>query len=285
MRVLIVGCGYVGMPLGLELVRRGHKVSGLRRSATGCAEVTAAGLTPLQADITVADDLARLSADYDWVVNCVSSSGGGVDDYRTTYLQGARNLIEWLGKASSKLVYTSSTSVYGQTDGSWVDEGSVTEPVAETARVLLATEKLWLATGGVVLRVAGIYGPERGYWLNQFLRGEARLDGEGERWSNMVHRDDVVGALLAALEHGKGGTIYNVVDDEPVTQRACFEWLSRTLNKPMPQSGTPDPVERKRGATNKRVSNRRIQQELGWRLKYPTFRDGFPGSAGVSPAS
>ena len=130
MRVLIVGCGYVGLPLGAELVRLGHEVFGLRRSASAENELKAAGIKPLVADITRPDELARLPRDFDWVVNCVSSTGGDAEDYRQVYLQGTRNLIEWLSAAPpKKFVYTSSTSVYGQTDGSQVKETSPTEPV------------------------------------------------------------------------------------------------------------------------------------------------------------
>ena len=94
MRVLIVGCGYVGLPLGAELVQQGHEVFGLRRSAAD--ELKAAGITPLLADITRAESLAGLPRDFDWVVNCVASGGGGAGEYQQLYLQGTRNLIEWL---------------------------------------------------------------------------------------------------------------------------------------------------------------------------------------------
>src|SRR5688572_15929492 len=97
MRVLIVGCGYVGLPLGIELVKQGHEVFGLRRSNVGDVELTAAGLKPLTADITRREDLSRLPGRFDWVVNAVSSTKGGVDEYRQVYLEGTRNLIDWLG--------------------------------------------------------------------------------------------------------------------------------------------------------------------------------------------
>src|ERR1700756_5487024 len=125
MRVLIVGCGYVGVPLGAELARQGHDVFGVRRGPDGEAALQAAGIRPLIADITKLEDLAKLPCPFDWVVNCVSSSRGGVEEYRQIYLQGTRNLIQWLAAVPPrKFVYTSSTSVYGQTDGSPVKENS-----------------------------------------------------------------------------------------------------------------------------------------------------------------
>jgi nucleoside-diphosphate-sugar epimerase len=283
MRVLIIGCGYVGLSVGGELVKQGHEVVGMRRSAGAEAELNAAGIKPLIGDITQAEQLARLPAAYDWVVNCVSASGGGVAEYRQVYLEGMRNLIAWLAAAPlKKLVYTSSTSVYGQNDGSLVKETSPTEPTVETARVLVETEKALLEAAsrmkfpGVVLRLAGIYGPGRGYWFKQYLSNEARIEGSGARLLNMIHRDDAAGAIIAALKSGRPGEVYNVVDDEPVSQLNFFQWLSGPLGKELPPSVPEDPeVVRKRGVTNKKVSNRRLKMELGYPFKYPTFRQGY----------
>jgi nucleoside-diphosphate-sugar epimerase len=283
MRVLIVGCGYVGAPLGAELVRQGHEVVGLRRSGAAEAELRAAGIQPLAADITRPEQLSALPAAYDWVVNCVSSSGGGPEQYRDVYLRGTQNLLAWLAPVPpKKFVYTSSTSVYGQNDGSLVKETSPAEPAAETAKVLVETERLLLTAAqtqkfpAVVLRLAGIYGPGRGYWFKQYLANEARIEGAGARLLNMVHREDVVGAILAVLKSGRPGEVYNVVDDEPVSQVAFFQWLSGPLGKDLPPSVPEDPETiRKRGVTNKKVSNRRLKMELGYQFKYPTFRQGY----------
>jgi nucleoside-diphosphate-sugar epimerase len=283
MRVLIVGCGYVGLPLGAELVKQGHEVFGLRQSPGAEAELRSAGIKPLLGDITKPDQLAQLPAAYDWVVNCVSASGGGVEEYREVYLQGTRNLIAWLGAAQpKKFVYTSSTSVYGQNDGSLVKETSPTEPAVETAKILVETEKVLLEAvrrrkfPAVVLRLAGIYGPGRGYWFRQYLKNEARIEGAGARLLNMIHRDDVAGAIIAALKSGRPGEVYNAVDDEPVSQLGFFQWLSGPLGKELPPSVPEDPAAvRKRGVTNKKVSNRRLRMELGYQFKYPAFRQGY----------
>ena len=291
MRVLIVGCGYVGLPLGAELVRLGHEVSGLRRSAAAENELKTAGIQPLFGDVTQPETLARLPREFDWVVNCVAA-GGGAEDYRQVYLQGTRNLIEWLAPASAeasarqalkKFVYTSSTSVYGQTDGSQVKESSPTEPLAETAKILVETEKVLLAAvaerkfPAVILRVAGIYGPDRGHWFKQFLKDEARIEGDGSRFLNMIHRDDLIGCIIAALKNGRAGEIYNAADDEPVSQLHFFQWLAQALDKPLAAVASRKiPTENsKRGVTNKRVSNRRLKMELGYQFKYPNFRKGY----------
>ena len=286
MRVLIVGCGYVGLPLAAELARQGHQVSGLQRSASDA--LRAAGVTPLLGDITRPETLAGLPRDFDWVVNCAATGGGSVEDYRRLYFEGTRNLIEWLTSVNGpshtipRFVYTSSTGVYGQNDGSLVDETSATEPASETAQVLVATEKLLLATAresnvpAMILRASGIYGPDRGYLLKQFLQGDARIEGAGSRMLNMIHRDDLIAVIIAALERGRAGEIYNVVDDEPVSQLDFFRWLATTLDKPMPPVLAKETdVPRKRGPTNKRISNRKLHAELGVELKFPDYRSGY----------
>ena len=291
MRVLIIGCGYVGLPLGAELTRRGHLVFGLRRSATVEPELRAARIEPLYADITQPEDLAKLPRDFDWMVNCVSSSGGGPAEYRRIYLEGMRNIMRWLaGVPVTKFVSTSSTSVYGQNDGSIVTEESPTTPDSETAQVLLETEKLLLDAArrehfpAVVLRLAGIYGPGRGYWLKRFLDGPSVTEEDRDRILNMVHRDDVVGSIIAPLERGRAGGIYNVVDDEPARLSVLFDWLSRELKRKSPAGDETErrssgnggvAATRKRGATNKRVSNRKLREELGYWMKFPSFREGF----------
>jgi len=283
MRVLIVGCGYVGLPLGKELARQRHAVFGLRRSALAAAELQAAGITPLHADITRPETLAKLPRDFDWVVNCTASGGGGADDYRKIYLEGNTNLISWLADSPlKKFTYTSSTSVYGQNDGSIVTEKSPAAPDAETSKVLVETENFLLAAAqkekfpAVILRVAGIYGPARGRAFKQFLKNEARLEGDGARWLNMIHREDLIGVITAALSAAMPGEIFNAADNEPVSKLDFFSWLAAELKRPMP-SKIPAAADswRRRGATNKRVNNAKLRADLHYTFKFPDFRAGY----------
>jgi nucleoside-diphosphate-sugar epimerase len=283
MRVLIVGCGYVGLPLGKELARRGHEVFGLRRSLLAETELRAAGITPLHADITQPDTLKNLPRDFDWVVNSTASGGGGAEDYRKIYLEGNANLVKWLADPlPEKFVYTSSTSVYGQNDGSVVTEKSPAAPDTDTSKVLIETEKMLLTAAAerrfpaVVLRVAGIYGPGRGHGFKQFLRGAARIEGDGARWLNMIHRDDLIGVIIAALRDATPGEIFNAADDEPISQRKFFEWLAAELKRPMPPTVAADAETwRRRGVTNKRVSNAKLRAELKYGFQFPDFREGY----------
>lgn len=286
MRVLIVGCGYVGLALGRRLAASGCEVLGLRRTGSADSELVGAGIRPVRGDVTRAEDLARLDGNFDWVVNTVSSSRGGVEVYREVYLGAARNLVAWApGRGVRVLAYTSSTSVYGQTDGSWVDESSPVEPAGETGRLLVDTEEVFLgaARSGilstVVLRVGGIYGPGRGHLFRQFLAGEARREPHGGRWINMIHREDVAGAVEAALRRGRPGTVYNAVDGEPVRQGDFLAHLARETGRSLPPEAGPAEATsvRKRGISNKRVSSRRLRTETEWIPDYPDFRQGYAG--------
>ena len=282
MRVLIIGCGYVGLPLGAELVRRGHQVHGMRRSA-GDEQMRAAGIQSVAGDLTRAETLPGLVTGFDWVINTVSSSKGGLDEYRSVYLEGNRGLIAALsGTPPAKYIFTSSTSIYGQNDGSIVTETSLAEPASATSRILVEAENLLRQAHqqssfpGIIARLSGIYGPGRGYLFQQFLKGEARILGEGGRYLNMIHLQDVIGGLIAVLEKGRAGEVYNLTDDLAVTEVEFFEWLSKRLGRPMPpfipQTEAP---QRKRGLTNKRVSNEKLKTELRYQFRYPTYREGY----------
>ena len=271
MRVLVVGCGYVGRPLAEGLAAAGHDVLALSRKPPEFK----GGIVPIACDITHRDELKRVPRTHDVVINTASSSKGGVEEYRSVYFEGTRNLLGHL--QFQKYLWTSSTSVYGQSDGSIVTEESPAEPLAATSRILRETEEVLVKEGqGIILRLAGIYGPERGHLFQQYLRGEARIRGEGARWLNMIHREDAVGAIMAALEMGRAGEIYNVADDEPVTERDFFTWLARQLKRELPPAVSEgDFAGRKRGVTNKRVSNRKLREQLGYAFVYPTFREGY----------
>src|ERR1044071_9738502 len=163
-RVLIAGVGYVGQAVAVRLIQAGHQVSGLRRSEG--RELEALGIATIRCDITNAAEVKQLRGPFDWVINAVSSSKGGVEEYRSVYLEGTRNLLNWAqAQPLQKYVHVSSTSVYGQTDGSRVDETSPTQPSSETGRILVEAEKLILSSTvpAVILRASGIYGPDRGH--------------------------------------------------------------------------------------------------------------------------
>ena len=147
----------------------------------------------------------------------------------------------------------------------------------ETSRILLETEKMVLASGGIIARLAGIFGPGRSALLNKFLNGTATINPENDRFVNQVHRDDIAAALFLLLSRkAEGAQIYNVVDDQPILQSECYRWLAQRLNRPLPPLGRST-QERKRGDSNKRVSNAKLRRS-GWTPQYPTFADAMEKS-------
>src|SRR6266536_1919095 len=196
-RILIAGCGYVGQAAADLYHAAGWAVEGWTRSAESVATLSAKPYPICEVDISRRARVAERTGTFDAVIHCASSSGGDAEMYRQVYLDGARNLLEMF--PGSKLLFTSSTSVYAQRDGSWVTEESETKPVSETGRVLLETEKVVLSRGGTVVRLAGIYGPGRSALLSKFLAGTATIDPEKDRFVNQVHRDDIASAIFLLL--------------------------------------------------------------------------------------
>jgi nucleoside-diphosphate-sugar epimerase len=274
-RILIAGCGYVGQEAADLYHAAGWAVEGWTRSAESVATLSAKPYPICEVDISRRAKVAERRKTFDAVIHCASSSGGDAEMYRQVYLDGARNLLETF--PGSKLLFTSSTSVYAQRDGSWVTEESETKPTNETSQILLETERSVLANGGIVARLAGIYGPGRSALLTKFVEGTAIIDAENDRFINQVHRDDIAAALFLLLSRKtEGAQIYNVVDDQPILQSECYRWLAQRLNRPLPSIGRST-QERKRGDSNKRVSNANLRA-LGWTPRYPKFADGMEES-------
>ena len=202
------------------------------------------------------------------ILHCASSGKGDVSVYRDVYFKGTTNLVEVLRPL--RFIFCSSTSVYAQTDGDWVTEASASIPTRDTGKVLREAEEFALAHNGVVGRLAGIYGPGRSVMLRRFFNGEAVIEGDGRRWVNQIHRDDAASALQLLVENGNPG-IYNVSDDRPAPQFELYDWLAKRFKKPRPPFGPVD-ENRKRGVTNKCVSNAKLRA-LGWKPRYPSFYD------------
>ncbi|WP_251329912.1 SDR family oxidoreductase [Haloplanus pelagicus] len=284
MHVAILGCGYVGLELGRQLIDAGHDVVGVRRSDAGLAAIEAAGFDPTRADLTDASSLAALP-DADWVVYAASAGGRGVDAARTAYVDGLRTVAETLGERTSppdRLVYTSSTGVYGDQDGDWVDEETSPDPATDRQRILLEAERIALeetaawGIDGTVVRFGGLYGPDR-YRLDRYLEGPVT-----EGYLNSIHRDDAAGAVahLLATDVARDEVVL-AVDDEPVSKWRFADWLAEQCGVSPPKKWTVAEREAaaegevsRRVRANKRCANDRLH-ELGYELRYPTVRDGF----------
>jgi nucleoside-diphosphate-sugar epimerase len=269
--VLIVGCGFVGLPLARSFAFSGWETYAITASEASTAKLYGEPFRTSALDIRDEASFRNLARrDFEVVIHCASSGRGDAADYEALFLFGARNLmakLEW-----GRLIFTSSTSVYTQTDASWVVETSPANPLRETGQFLRKTEDLVLGAGGTVARLAGLYGPGRCVPLQKLLDGKAIIEGRGERIMNMLHQLDAAGALRFLAETQATG-LFNVVDNEPVPELDWFRYVCDQLDKPIPPFGPRD-LNRKRGWTSKRVSNRKLRS-LGWDPLYPTFREGL----------
>ncbi len=271
-RILIVGCGYVGLPLAVRLLQQCHQVTGWVHSESSAAVLQSHPFHHIiVGSVANAELWASLSEKYDTVIHCASSGRGGAEAYQEVFLQGVQMIN--LHQSTARRLIVSSTSVYGQTSGEIVTEESPAEPSTETGRILRQAEIATLASGAIVLRSSGIYGPGRSILWEKFRRYEAIIEGDGLRWINQIHRTDLVAALLHLIERGTSGEIYNASDDTPVTQLDFYRWCAEYLQKPLPPFG-PVNLNRKRGLTNKRVSNAKLRAS-GWIPEYSSFREGL----------
>jgi nucleoside-diphosphate-sugar epimerase len=271
-RVLIAGCGYLGQTVAELFVADGWEVEGWTISAESAQKLSAKAYPVYSVDLSQPDQVRVQKGDFDAVIHCASTRGGDVDFYQCVYFDGARNLLERFG--GSRVLFTSSTSVYAQTNGDWVTEESPAEPAQETGKILRKAEDLVLMNRGIVIRLAGIYGPGRSALLRKFLKSDAILDPENDRFVNQIHRDDAAVAIQLLIRRQEStGEIYNVVDDQPILQSECYRWLAAKLDRPLPPVGRST-SKRKRGDSHKRVSNAKLRA-IGWTTRYPNFAEGM----------
>ena len=302
-RVLIAGCGDVGTALGLTLCARGFDVIGMRRSA----ERLPAPLRPLSVDVTDRRALERTTPDADAVVYAVAAGRRDEDAYRRAYVDGVAALLDVLeGRADPprRVFFVSSTSVYGERGGAWVDETTPVQPRGFPGECLVAGERRTFESPipATAVRFGGIYGPGRG-WLIERARAGASCVDDPPRFTNRIHRDDCAGVLAHLIartwERGRpaageratdAGTgtegaptsaddapigadgICVGVDDAPATECEVLEWLAARLDAPAPRR-TRDEEAAARGS-GKRCSNARLRAS-GYRFRYPTYREGY----------
>jgi nucleoside-diphosphate-sugar epimerase len=283
---LIIGCGYLGQRLGALLLRGGGKVWGTVRSPGRAQELAGLGIEPVLADVLQGKSLRRLPP-ANQVFYCVGFDRSAGAAMRAVYVDGFQNVLDNLSPSVHRLVYASSTGVYGQTGGEWVDEGSPTCPQHESGRLCLEAEGRLLAwslsrtCSAVVLRFAGLYGPGRIVRRTPLERGEP-IPGDPEKFLNLIQIDDAARVAAAALQAVEPEPIYLVGDDRPITRREYYTVAARSLRAPAPQLVPPQPgsSEAARDQTSKRVSNRRMKSGLGLTLLYPDITTGLPAALG-----
>jgi len=269
-RVLVAGCGYVGRALGVRLAAEGAEVWGLRRSATAAAPE--GEIRPIAADLTDPATLRGLPGDLDAVVYAASAGGSTPEAYEAAYLRGLENLLAVV--TPRRLIFVSSTAVYGDRQGAWTDEESPCEPDHFSGLILLEAEKLALGSPmpAVALRLGGIYGPGRERLIREVAEGRAARAAE-PMFTNRIHRDDAAGAIAHLLGLERPEPVYLGVDSEPADLGTIYAWIANRLGLPEPAT-TATSGEGRLARGSKRCSNARLVAS-GYSFRYPTFREGY----------
>ncbi|MAK89700.1 MAG: NAD(P)-dependent oxidoreductase [Oleibacter sp.] len=271
-RILIVGAGDIGGHLAERLVTAGHEVWGLRRSNKPLAD----GVTLIQADVAEPDTLEDLPENLDILVYSVASSAFSKEGYHEYYYRGLKHILRALKDQTLKhTFFVSSSSVYHQMDGEWVDETSETNPTSFSGKEMLAAEEALLKdkAPATVVRFTGIYGPGRTRMIRQAQSG-SHCDPEPPVWTNRIHRDDCVGVLELLVSKAIAGEaleeIYLATDDEPATLFDVLEWMKDRIGDVEPDHDVPEASRR----ANRRCSNKRLRA-LGYEFKYSNYREGY----------
>ena len=280
-QLVILGCGYVGSAVARAATRRGWDVTAVTRNPETAAELERQQVPVVVADLCGEDWMQRLPRRATCVLNTIGAGGGGLDGYRRSYVEGMKSMARWSQRAggAATFVYTSSTAVYPQSGGEVVAE---TDAVAHDERAAVLLEAESLARAGqwrrcFVLRLAGIYGPGRHHLLDQVRDG--LVTGHGGHHLNIVHRDDVVAAVLACFgaPASVASDVFNVADDEPAPKVEVAGWLAAQLGVASPVFSNEPHPRRRQITPDRLISNARIKHVLGWRPQFPSYRAGYAG--------
>jgi len=278
---LVVGCGYVGSRVAAYWRDAGLSVAVTTRTPERARQLEAAGFSPFVCNVLDLPSMRPLPS-ATAVLHAVGFDRDSGQSQREVYVQGLGNLLEGLDGRFEHFVHISSTSVYGQTDGELVDENSDTVPTRDNGRVVLDAELLLRdqTKGAVILRLAGIYGPDRLLARVLQRRDNQPIPGNPEAWLNLIHVDDIVRAVDATIEKQLRDELVLVSDDQPLRRRDFYTLLAKLIGaeSPMFEPSSPDP-KGDRGA-NKRCGNAKLHQLLLPELTYPTVREGLPQAIG-----
>lgn len=277
---LILGCGYLGQRVAAEWQKHGHAVHVLTRSPERAAAFRDRGFLPVIGDVTQPATLAALP-EADVVLHAIGLDRASGKSQRDVYVAGLENVLACLAGRCGRFLYVSSTSVYGQNAGEWVDENSETAPASTNGQVCLDAEKVLRKTvpAATILRLAGIYGPSRLIARIDSLRSGTPVTGNPEAWLNLIHVDDAVQAVLASEARGTPGETCIVSDDRPIPRREYYTLLAQLAHAPPPQFAA-DPSD---PALNKRCRNHKLHDTLHVTLRYPTIAEGLPAVLPSAP--
>ena len=273
--VLIAGCGYVGTVLGEMLAGDGHDVYGLKRDPSELPST----IRPVKADLSLPETLSSLPSGIDTVFYTAGASRGDEETYRSAYLDGVGRLLTALtelGESPRRIFFTSSTSVYDQRRGEWIDETSHAGPSSFRGDIMLMTERLLLAGSfpATIVRFGGIYGPGRERLLHAVEQGAVAVRSGDAHYTNRIHRDDAAGCLRHLMSCESLEDIYLGVDHEAAEESAVLRWLADRLGTKLPEATDENSIAKVRRAGSKRCRNDRLTAS-GYSFRYPTFREGY----------
>jgi nucleoside-diphosphate-sugar epimerase len=267
-RVLIAGCGDVGMRVAQRLLARGDQVWALRRSASDGL----GGIQWLRGDLTRPETLRDLPDHIEQLVYLPAPGSRDERAYRALFVDGLRHLLDALdGEALRRVLLVSSTAVYGEHGEAWVDEETPAGPPGFNGKVLLEAER-WLAAqpvASVVLRLAGLYGPDRLQLIERLRAGSVSVPRQRVHWANRIHVDDAAAAIAQLLAIDNPQPLYLGVDDTPLPLDMLYDHLASLLGAPLPNEG-PAPA----GVGSKRLSNARLRAS-GFAPQWPDARQGY----------
>lgn len=275
---LIIGCGYLGSRVARRWVEAGDEVYALTRSESRAGEFKQAGIKPVLGDVTRIETLTGLPAAAT-VLYAVGFDRSAGHDMREVYVAGLAHVLGSLSPSTRRFIYISTTGVYGQADGQWVDENSPCEPVTEGGRVCLEAEERLQGEDAsfqrTILRLAGIYGPGRIPRVDALRAGEP-IAAPQSGFMNLIHVDDAASVVLN-VEQSSPSNLYTVSDGNPVVRGDYYTELALLVSAPLPRFVEPSPEHpaSKRAISNKKISNRRMLEELSPQLAYPSYREGL----------
>ncbi len=269
--ILLTGFGKIAQQLATQLLNDDHSVIGVSRSKKSLEH---SNFTSITCDLTQPIKENLLGSSIDIAIITLTPDGYTDEDYRKSYLEATQNIVNYLNGTSTPLIFVSSTRVYGQTQGEWVDEQSPTVPADEKGEILLQTEQLVLnySSHNCVVRFTGIYGEGRNRFLKKIEQG-AELQKSPPYYTNRIHQDDCVGILKLIIDKklscNSTESIYIGCDDDNAPIFEVAEWIAQQFNFPAPRAKSEKSVTQ-----NKRCSNKKIK-ELGYSFIYPSFKDGY----------
>ena len=268
-RVLLAGCGDLGLRVARRLLDRGDLVWALRRTPR---TDEAHGIRWLRADLRQPETLRDMPPGITRLVYLPTPDRRDEPAYRATFVDGLRHLLQGLdGRALRRVLLVSSTAVYGAQSEGWVDENTVPAPKGFNGAVLLEAER-WLAAQAVpsvVLRLAGLYGPGRLQLVDRLRAGVATVPRDPPHWANRIHVDDAAAAIVHLLGLPEAQGVYIGADDTPLPLDVLYDDLAARIGAPPPAAG-PAPG----GVGSKRLSNARLRQS-GFSLRWPDAREGY----------